>query len=431
MIDTERQRYAPNLPVPEAQRLFRFRDAFALWFSLGIGLLVLQAGALLTPGLSLPVATLAILLGSVIGVALLAAAGVIGSDTGLAAMSSLKPVLGLRGAALPATLNAIQLLGWGAFEVIVMRDSADALLRRSFDISSPALLTLAFGVLITALAISGPLSFVRRFLRSWGMWLLLAAALWLTWNLLAHHDVAALWRRPAAGGFAFGAGVDLVLAMPLSWLPLIADYSRFARVPRESFAGTFLGYGIANVWFYVLGAAYGLAAGGGEAVLTTSLAAAGGGLALLLILVDETDNAFADVHSAAVSSATLFTRVGVARLAMGFGAASTLIALLIPMARYENFLLLIGSVFAPLFGVVLSDHFIVRRRRPDAVREARALAWRWRALLAWAAGIALYQIIAARLPNLGATLPALVGAGVLYLLLELPRRRHLRPTASR
>jgi NCS1 family nucleobase:cation symporter-1 len=181
----------------------------------------------------------------------------------------------------------VQLVGWGSFEVIVMRDSADALAKQAFGFSMPLIWTVVFGLLATLLAISGPLSFVRRFLRTWGIWLLLAGAAWLSWNLLAKHDLAALMRRPGTGEMSFGGAIDLVVAMPLSWLPLISDYTRFGRRPGETFRGTLLGYGIANIWFYALGAIYGLAAGGGDALLTGALAQAGGGLALLLILIEK------------------------------------------------------------------------------------------------------------------------------------------------
>ncbi|WP_133647742.1 putative hydroxymethylpyrimidine transporter CytX [Paraburkholderia flava] len=422
--------YAPLTPVPDARRAFRTGDAFALWFSLGIGLLVAQAGALLVPGLSLPSALAAIGIGSVIGVVLLALAGVVGTDTGLAAMSSLRPTLGVRGASVPAVLNAIQLVGWGSFEVIVMRDSADALAKQAFGWSMPLVWTLIFGLLATLLAISGPLSFVRRFLRTWGIWLLLAGAAWLTWSLLAQHDLAALMHRPGTGEMAFGGAIDLVVAMPLSWLPLIADYTRFGRRAGETFRGTLLGYGIANLWFYALGAVYGLAAGGGDALLTTALAQAGGGLALLLVLIDEIDNAFADIHSAAVSTGTFWTRAGVPLLSAGFGALCTAIALLVPMAKYQNFLLLIGSVFAPLFGVVLADHFIVRRRGIDlaALADLRGRygfsgGWHVSAFVAWAVGIAAYHAINQWWPNLGATLPALAIGALGYLALVSIRRR--------
>jgi nucleobase:cation symporter-1, NCS1 family len=413
--------YDPLTPVPEHRRVFHARDAFSLWFSLGIGLLVLQAGALLVPGLSLGMALLAIVLGSVLGVLLLAAAGVVGADTGLSAMGSLRPALGARGAAVPAVLNAAQLTGWGAFEIIAMRDSANALAKQTFGVSSPAFWTLLFGALATGLATMGPVSFVRRFLRAWGLWLLLGGAGWLSWRLLAEHDLLALSARPGTGEISFGAGVDLVVAMPLSWLPLIADYTRFGRSPAAMFRGSALGYLLANIWFMALGAGYALVAGGGEGLLLSALAASGGGVALLLIVIDETDNAFADIHSAAVSSATL-VRARPARLSLGFGLVCTAIALLAPITRYQNFLLLIGSVFAPLFGVLLADHFIVRRRRagapggvsargPGGVLDGLDLA----GLASWALGVAAYQALSRLAPGLGATLPAFAVAAVAHV----------------
>jgi NCS1 family nucleobase:cation symporter-1 len=413
--------YDPLTPVPSERRAFGAFDAFSLWFSLGIGLLVLQAGAFLVPGLSLGAALAAIVTGSVLGALLLAAAGVVGADTGLSAMGSLRPALGARGAAIPAVLNAVQLTGWGAFEIIAMRDSADALARQTFGVSNPLLWTLLFGALATGLAILGPVSFVRRFLRAWGLWLLLAGAGWLTWRLLADHDLAGLMAKAGTGEMSFAAGVDLVVAMPLSWLPLIADYTRFGRSPRGMFWGSAAGYLLANVWFMALGAGYALAAGGGEGMLLSALAASGGGIALLLIVIDETDNTFADIHSAAISTATL-VRVRSTRLALAFGAVCTLVALLAPMARYETFLLLIGSVFAPLFGVLLADHFIVRRRRADLVGSAVG-GLNLSGLAAWAIGVGVYQALSRTAPDMGATLPAFAAAAVVYLALQALRKR--------
>ena len=401
--------YAPLTPVPLQRRTFEARDAFSLWFSLGIGLLVLQTGAFLVPGLSLGAALAAIVTGSVLGALLLASAGVVGSDTGLSAMGALRLTLGARGAAVPATLNAVQLVGWGAFEIIAMRDAADALTRQTFGVSNPMIWTLAFGLLATWLAIVGPVSFVRRFLRAFGLWLLLAGAGWLSWRLLADHDLTALLAKAGTGEMSFGAGVDLVIAMPLSWLPLIADYTRFGRTSGGMFRGSALGYGLANIWFMGLGAAYALASGGGETLLLSALAASGGGIALLLIVIDETDNTFADIHSAAVSTATLVPAKP-ANLALVFGAVCTTIALFAPIAQYEGFLLLIGSVFAPLFGVLLTDHFVIRRRAMIEARDGLYLP----ALLAWAAGVAAYQTLSRLAPDLGATLPSFLVAGAAY-----------------
>ncbi|WP_454717814.1 putative hydroxymethylpyrimidine transporter CytX [Caulobacter segnis] len=410
--------YDPLTPVPAERRAFTARDAFSLWFSLGIGLLVLQAGAFLVPGLSLGAALAAIVTGSVLGALLLAAAGVVGADTGLSSMGALRLTLGAGGATVPTVLNAVQLVGWGAFEIIAMRDAADALTKQTFGFSSPVVWTLAFGILATWLAIVGPLSFVRRFLRAYGLWLLLAGAGWLSWRLLAEHDLAALFAKAGTGEMSFGAGIDLVIAMPLSWLPLIADYTRFGRTPGGMFKGSALGYLLANIWFMGLGAAYALASGGGDGLLLTALAASGGGMALFLIVIDETDNTFADIHSAAISTATLVPAKP-ANLALAFGGLCTTIALFAPLARYEGFLLLIGSVFAPLFGVLLTDHFVVRRR---ATIEASG-GVRLPALLAWVAGVAAYQALSRLLPDLGATLPSFIVAGAVYWTLRVVGNR--------
>jgi putative hydroxymethylpyrimidine transporter CytX len=416
--------YSPNLAVPLTERAFGARDLLVLWFSLGMGLMVLQAGALLAPGLGLAGSLLALVLGVGLGALLLGAVGVIGSDTGMASMAALRLSLGSHGAALPALLNLLQLVGWGAFEIIVMRDAASLLAGKFLGADSAwtnaTLWTLCFGALATLLAVAGPLAFVRRVLRQWGIWLLLGACAWLTWNLFAKADLAALWARPGDGSMSFALGFDLAIAMPLSWLPLIADYSRFARNGRHVFGGTVVGYFIGNTWLMSLGVAYTLAfAANGEVnALLLALAGAGMGIPLLLILLDESEKAFADIHSAAVSTGVLLP-LKVEHLALAIGVLCTLIALLAPLAQYENFLLLIGSVFAPLFGVVLMDHYVVRRRR----LPAQVNGLHWQALVAWFAGAVAYHLIAAKAPELGATLPALLLAGVLHGLLSLSRGR--------
>lgn len=411
--------YSPDVPVPAAMRVFGGRDLFSLWFSLGIGLMVLQTGALLAPGLGMSGSMLAILLGTLVGVLLLAAVGVIGSDTGLSSMAALKLSLGSKGAGVPAVLNLLQLVGWGSFEIIVMRDAASLLGAGAFSEgslwASPMLWTVVFGALATLLAVSGPLTFVRQILRKWGIWLLLAACVWLTFNLVSKADLTALWSRAGDGSMPFAVGFDIAIAMPLSWLPLIADYSRFGKRATAVFGGTALGFFIGNFWLMSLGVAYTLAfAPSGEAnALLLALAGAGMGIPLLLILLDESENAFADIHSAAVSSGILL-KAKVEHLALAIGIICTLIACFAPLAQYQNFLLMIASVFAPLFGVVLVDHFILRRRRQQGVATT---GLRWMTLLAWIGGICTYHLLANLYPDIGATLPALVVAGVLQWVL--------------
>ena len=409
-------------PVPEEHRLLGFLDYFALWSSLGVGLLVLLAGTLLVPSLGLGQALLAIVIGTLIGNLLLALAGVIGSDNAIPTMVMLRPVLGIRGSYLPTFLNLIQLIGWGAFEVIIMAEAANTISQTLFGFSNYLLWAFLFAAWCTILAIGGPLVVVRQWLEKFAVWLVYGTSIWLTYYLFTNYDIGGLLWAPSAGELPFWLAVDLVVAMPISWMPLVADYNRFARDAGKAFWGTYLGYFVANVWFYGLGALFVLALATGD-LIPAIMTVTGGWVALILILVDETDNAFADIYSAAVSGQNVLTKARQWWLAVAVGAICFVLAAKVPIAQYEGFLLFIGSVFSPLFGVLAADYFVLRKRHYDVEELYRPLGAYWyrqgfnaRAIIAWALGIAVYQAIAHYVPWLGASVPSFVAAFILYLL---------------
>src|SRR5574342_4937 len=129
------------------------------------------------------------------------------------------------------------------------------------------------------------------------------------------------WSAPPAGGLSFWGGVDIVVAMPISWLPLVCDYSRFARRPGAAFAGTALGYLVANVWFYALGALILLAmrTSPEPKAFVEAIALLAGPLILLVLLADETDEAWADLYSCAVSVQNAFPGTPVRTLVAALG----------------------------------------------------------------------------------------------------------------
>jgi len=414
-------------PVPPAERRLGFLDYFVLWGDLGVGLLVLLAGTLLVPALGLAQALLAILIGSLLGSLLLASAGVIGSDTGVPTMALLRPSLGIRGSYLPTVLNLVQLVGWGTFEIIIMAQAADGITRPLLGISAFPVWVLVVGAFCTLLAVGGPIRVVRLWLEKFAVWLMLGTSAWLTFVLVTQEDFTALLWAPGTGDLAFWAAVDLVIAMPVSWMPLVADYSRFARSGRGAFWGTAAGYFLANVWFYALGAGL-LLALKAQDLITAIMATAGGWLALGIILVDETDEAFADIYSAAVSSQNLWPALRQRPGALTVGAVCTALALTVPLTQYEHFLLLIGSVFVPLFGVLVADYFLLRARRirAEALQTVGGPYWyrggfAWRGLTAWGVGIATYHAVAALLPALGSSLPSFALAFAVRWMLQEER----------
>jgi nucleobase:cation symporter-1, NCS1 family len=353
--------------------------------------------------------------------------------------------LGRRGSYAPTVLNVVQNLGWATFELIVIAAAANALADRVFGFRERWVWVLVFGAITLALALAGPITFVRRYVRRFAIWAVAASVGYLTWWALAGASTGDLWNADAAGGITFWQGVDLTVAMAASWLPLAADYTRFARRPRHAFWGTAVGYFVPLVWLYGLGALLFLSRGTSD---TTALlvSVAGGGmasaLALVALTVDETDEPFANVYSAAVSVQNLMPEAPQRLLILAVGGLAIGGALVVDLGRYQSFLFLLGSFFVPLFGVLAAD-FLYGPRVP--------VSFRWTGMTAWLTGVALYQWIqptgpvwwvdaVERVPGAadftgGASLPAFALAFALFAGLRYAhaptRRRRARLAGSR
>ncbi len=435
-------------PVPDRLRILRSYDLFVLWSSLGVGLLVLAAGTLLVSqfGLTLWEAFVVSAVGSVLGSVMLAAAAHHGSRARVPTMVSLRPILGRRGSYAPTVLNVAQLVLWTVFELLVMGTAVAVLTSNALGPWTAEISVPFWAAVVAALALGGPLAVVRDWLERFGIW--------LVWASTAAIGVALVVRglnpgvRPAvAAPFFAGApslllGLDLVVAMPVSWWPLISDYNRFARGPKDSAVGTILGNTIANTVFYVLGAALMFLGLSLNPAQTDFLAVIGllglSVLPLLIILVDETDNAFADVYSAAVSVQNVAPRRRQFWPVIGFtvaGACGAVVLLGLGQGigdSYEAFLLLLGALFVPLLGTVIADAFLVRhlQYRPEEFFDA-APRWRWTAYASWLPGVALYlTIVLLNLP-IGATLPSFaLAAGLHVALCKLETRMASRTVAA-
>jgi len=395
-------------PVPRAERVFEWRHHASLWFSLGVGLLVMQVGAYLVPALGPQQALLAIVAGSIIGAGLLACVAKIGCDSGLASAGLMQAVYGTGFARLPIILNIVQLIGWGAFELVVMRDATVAVAREAGAMAAPAwpvAAALLWGGLLALLVGGSMVQLVRRLVSRVALPLVILSLLWLTWQfagMAREQGLSAFWGRAGAGGMSLLSAVDLVIAMPISWLPLVADYARHGRDGRAAQRGTWLGYAVANIWCYALGVLVALTLPSRDLV-TALLLAQGGIIALSLILVDEVDNAYGDAYSGAVSSHSLMPVWTIRRWGFAMVTACTLLALVLPMHSLEPFLLMLSSVFVPLFGVIIG-----RLASADPVSLlARASKVEAVPIAIWIIGIATYHLCRVYAPSLGAALPSL------------------------
>lgn len=434
-------------PVPASLRVLRTFDLFVLWSSLGAGLLVFAAGTLLIGvggfgfGLTLWESAAVAIVGSVIGSLMLAAAAQHGSRAGVPTMVSLRPILGRWGSFVPSALNVFQLLGWAAFELLVMGIAAATLIGNVFGPETAVVFIPVFGVVVAALALGGPLTVVRGWLERFAIWFVYASTAAIAIALLVRGPSPDTRYAPAlfAGTTSILLALDFVIAMPVSWWPLISDYNRFARSSRDSWVGTTAGYTIANALFYLLGAglmALGLTLGESNFLAVIGLLGLGA-FPLLIILVDETDNAFANVYSTAVSIQNLTPK----RRQLGFIVAATAVAMsgagvLVAFGQgigsgYEAFLFLIGGLFVPLLGVVIADAFVMRRGKYSGSDFFEgAPRWRWPAFASWIPGAALYWVIILFGLSIGATLPSFALAAGLHIAFSKVEQAYTRPSAS-
>jgi putative hydroxymethylpyrimidine transporter CytX len=373
-------------PVPQALSLL---DQFGLWGNLGVSLLgftgaifVLQPFGAGTPELSLAAALTAILAGTVLGTLPTALAGLLGARTGAPAMVLLRGLFGARLSYLPTALNILQCLGWGVFELVTIATAAHTI---APALPRPAYVLIAGAA--TALLTIRPLGAIRV-LRRYATGAVLVVLCYLFVQLL-RHPLPGFTHGTWSG---FWAATDTVVAAAISFAPLAADYTRHSRTPRAAFAGALGGYGVTQVLCYVIGllALVTVAHNNPDHIYAAFIALPAGALGFAILAARELDQAFANVYSTAVSAQNLRPLWDRRVLAGVIAAATTAGALWLNIADYENFLILIGSVFVPLSAVLIADYFAVSRDRWDMSAAARS---RWLMLVPWAAGFVTYQLV--------------------------------------
>src|SRR3984893_13886277 len=296
MSTSTREASAVDAPLTLAEqppRTLGLTDSLGLWGNLGISLLLpVAATFVVLPGRPLAVTILAIVVGAVIGSVLLGLGAAAGAREGVPAMVLLRGLFGRRISYLPTVLNVLQCVGWATFEIVIIAGAAP---RASHAPRWP--FVLGAGALATLMALR-PLGAVRVLAR-YAVLVALAAVLYLFLRVLSHP----LPPIAGDGAMSFWTAVDIVVALPVSWFPLAADYTRHVRGGRPAFIGTAVGYGAATVAFFTLGvlalAAYATA---GLDVIEALLAVPLGALAVVVLVVVEIDEAFANIYSTAVST---------------------------------------------------------------------------------------------------------------------------------
>jgi nucleobase:cation symporter-1, NCS1 family len=382
---------APITLDQPAVKALGFFDQVGLWGNLGVSLLgftgamvVLQPFGAGSPELPLTAALIATVIGTALGSFAVGLAAVPGARTGAPAMVLLRGLFGTRLSYLPTGMNILQLLGWGTFEIVTIASAAHQL-----EPGVPAWgYKLIAGVVTTLLALR-PLGVVRV-LRKYVTVAVVVVMVYLFVQLL-RHPVPAVAHSSWHG---FWPAVDTTLAVAISWVPVAADYSRHSKSSRTAFSAAFVGYTITQVACYALGLIAILTVatdGATNHIWGAFIAVPLGTAAFAVLAIREIDQSFCNVYSTAVSTQNLRPRWDRRVLALVIGTSATVLALVIDINNYSSFLSLIGSVFVPLFAVLVVDYFAYGGARSwDLTQHAHA---RWSMLVPWVTGFVVYQLI--------------------------------------
>lgn len=356
-----------------------------IWFGAAVSIAEILTGTYIAP-LGFIKGTAAIIIGHIIGCAMLFLAGVISGKMRKSAMESAKISFGSKGALLFSMLNIIQLIGWTA---IMIYDGALAV--NGISGIDGRIWCVVIGLLIILWIMIGIKNLKK--INVAAMTGLFILTLLLCFMIFKNGSTAGI----LTDSITFGAAVELSVAMPLSWLPLIGDYTMQAEKPVRSTAVSALTYGVVSCWMYMIG--MGAAIFTQEADIARVIMKAGAGMAGLLIIIFSTvTTTFLDAYSAGVSSESISKRINGKWFAVAVTAVGTVCAVFLPLNDITDFLYFIGSVFAPMVAVQIADFFILKHcETPMRFNIAN--------IIIWFVGFIIYRLLMTVDTVIGNTLP--------------------------
>ena len=360
-----------------------------IWFGASVSLAEILTGTFFAP-LGFEQGLTAILVGHIIGCILFWLVAYVSAKTGASAMGAASRSFGHVGSNLFALANVIQLVGWTAIMVVSGAAAANLLV--------PLLGEAGWCVIIGALIVFWIAIGVKRMGRAQSF----AAVLLLVLTFVASSAVFGGTPITPSGdeGLSFGAAVELAVAMPLSWLPVVGDYTREAKRPGAGATMATITYFVGSCWMFAIGLGCALFAGSDD--IAAVMAQAGMGLiGILVVVLSTVTTTFLDAQSAGVSAESIHPKLNARICGIIAAVVGTALAIFAPVSNFEEFLYLIGSVFAPMAAIVIADYFIGHRDRSDVAVD-------WRNIVLWVLGFALYRVSLTWDIPCGNTLPVMV-----------------------
>lgn len=386
-----------------------------IWFGAGVSMSEILTGTYFAP-LGIKTGLFAILIGHIIGGILLFLAGYLGAKTRNNAMETVAVSFGRKGNLPFSVLNILQLAGWLA---ILNYDGALAA-NGIFSVGA-GVWCAVIGILLLLWVLVG----LKRLekINMVAMTALFLMTLVLCFVIVTRGNFGTLFNGSSANkdALTFGAAIELSAAMPLSWIPVISDYTSNSTKPVKATVVSTIVYCLVSCWMYLIGMSAAIGMGTSD-IAQISLRAGLGVVGLLIILFSTVTTNFLAAHSAGVSGEVIgesFSKhINGKYLSVLVVLLGTIAAILYPMDNIEDFLYLINSVFAPMIAVMIADFFFNKKR--SVTKE-----WDWTNLIVWLIGLSLYRVLMHVDIVISYTLPDIVITAVLCVIVHriLPKNR--------
>lgn len=386
-----------------------------IWFGAGVSMSEILTGTYFAP-LGIKTGLFAILIGHIIGGILLFLAGYLGAKTRNNAMETVAVSFGRKGNLPFSVLNILQLAGW-----LTILNYDGALAANGIFSVGAGVWCAVIGVLLLLWVLVG----LKRLekINMVAMTALFLMTLVLCFVIVTRGNFGTLFNGSSVNKdvLTFGAAIELSAAMPLSWIPVISDYTSNSTKPVKATVVSTIVYCLVSCWMYLIGMSAAIGMGTSD-IAQISLRAGLGVVGLLIILFSTVTTNFLAAHSAGVSGEVIgesFSKhINGKYLSILVVLLGTIAAILYPMDNIEDFLYLINSVFAPMIAVMIADFFFNKKR--SVTKE-----WDWTNLIVWLIGLSLYRVLMHVDIVIGYTLPDIVITAVLCVIVHriLPKNR--------
>lgn len=387
---------------------------WVIWFGVAVSVSEIEAGIQLASSSPIDSIWLPLVLGHIIGGILLFFTGLIGARLRLNAMETIQSTFGNFGSKFFSALNVMQLIAWVA---VLNAQGASAMMGLNIPISF-AYVCIILAAIIAIWVYVG----LKRLskLTTIVMIVLTILLVILSVKLLGVQisNVLPIASNLDSTTLGFWNIFEISIAMPISWLPVISDYTKDVEKPVKGTLISAVAYTIASLWMYVLGMEIvGIGTTSiAQAILMAGLGAQG---VLILVLSTVTSN-FVAANSAGESAKAIYNKIDPKIAGVVVSALSAILAISGIMDHYIGFLYLIASVFAPMAAVLMVSFFLSKEETTDAK------TWYWN-IFAWFAGFVLYQVtVNMNSVFLGPTLLAVIISAILAYIPILIKKNHFK-----